>query len=144
VTSSVSSSETFCSKVRSGAKPGGVGQRAGLGDRADPGGDAPSSPRSSRISFDRRAVLALELARAAVDGDVVGVLGDLDAQAAEGVGRRGAGHAARHALQVGAAGAAGQADALGDAGDRADLGVLALVPGDEQNLRPRRRCRPAA
>ena len=66
-------------------------------------------------------------------GDVVGVLGDLDAQAAAGVGVRRAGDAARDALEHGAAGAAGQADALGDAGDGADGGVLALVARDEQD-----------
>ena len=44
--------------------------------------------------LDDGAVLALEVARAAVDGHVVGVLGDLDAQAALGVGGAGADDAA--------------------------------------------------
>src|SRR5439155_24596624 len=83
--------------------------------------------------LDDRAVLALELARVAVDGNVVGVLGDVDTQVAERVVVGGAGDAAGDALQRGAAAAAGQADALGDAGDGADARVLALVAGNEQD-----------
>ena len=66
------------------------------------------------------------------------MLDDLDAQAALRVGVGRAGLAAGHALEDGAAGAAGQADALGHPRDRADLRVLALVPGHEQHavLRP--------
>ena len=50
VTSSVSSSSTFCSKAQVRRVAGGVGQRAGLGDRAHERAIRPSSPRSSRIS----------------------------------------------------------------------------------------------
>ena len=82
-----------------GRVAGGVGQRAGLGDRAHPGGDAAVVAAQLEDLLDRGAVLALELARAAVDGHVVGVLGDLDAQAPGAVGVRGAGDAAAHARQ---------------------------------------------
>ena len=94
----------------------------------------PSSPRSSRISSTDGAVLALELAGAAVDGDVVGALVDLDAQAARRASVSAAPATPRATpSSMRAAGAAGQADALGDAGDRADRGVLALVARDEQD-----------
>ena len=59
-----------------------VGQGAGLGDRAQERGDAAVVAAQLEDLLDRGAVLALELAGAAVDGHVVGVLGDLDAQAA--------------------------------------------------------------
>ena len=58
---------------------------------------------------------------------------DLDAQAAGGVGVRGAGDAAGDAGERDGAAAAGQADVVGDLGDRADLGELALVARDEQD-----------
>ena len=93
----------------------------------------PSSPRSSRISSTVARYSRSSVAGAAVDGDVVGVLGDLDAEAAGGIGVGGAGDAARDALEARAAGAAGEADLLGDTGDRADAGVFALMPRDEQD-----------
>ena len=65
-----------------GRVAGGVGQGAGLGDRAHERGDAPVVAAVLEDLLDGGAVLALELARAAVDRDVVGVLGDLHAQAA--------------------------------------------------------------
>ena len=65
-----------------GGVAGGVGERAGLGDRAQEGGDAAVVAAQLEDLLDDGAVLALELARAAVDGHVVGVLVDLDAQAA--------------------------------------------------------------
>ena len=93
----------------------------------------PSSPRSSRISS---TVARYSRSSSRVRPSTAtssGLLGDLDAQAAAGVGVRGAGDAARDALEHRAAGAAGEADALGDAGDGADRGVLALVARDEQD-----------
>ena len=83
--------------------------------------------------LDHGAVLALGGAGAPVDGDVVGRLGHLDAQAPGGVGVRGARDAAGDAGELDGAAAAGQADAVGDLGDRADLGELAVVTGDEQH-----------
>ena len=111
----------------------GVGERAGLGDGAQPGGDATVVAAQLEDLLDRRAVLALEVAGAAVDRHVVGVLGDLHAQAAAGVGLRRAGDAARDAFEHRAAGAAGEPDALGDAGDGAHGGVLALMARNEQH-----------
>ena len=111
----------------------GVGERAGLLDGAQPVGDAAVVAALLEDLLDGRAVLALELTGAPVDGDVVGVLDDLDAEAAGGIGVGGAGDAARDALEVRAAGAAGEADLLGDAGDRPDAGVFALMPRDEQH-----------
>jgi hypothetical protein len=93
----------------------------------------PSSPRSSRISSMVARYSRSRLARAAVDRHVVGVLGDLHAQTAAGVGLGRAGDAARDALEHGAAGAAGEPDALGDAGDGAHGGVLAIVARNEQD-----------
>ena len=111
----------------------GVGERAGLGDGADPGGDAPVVAAQLEDLLDGGAVLALQVARAAVDRRLVGALGDLHDQAAAGVGVRRAGDAARDALEHGAAGAAREPDALGDASDGAHGGVLALVARDEQH-----------
>jgi hypothetical protein len=110
-----------------------VGQRARLADRADPLRDLRGGAAQLEDLLDDRAVLALELAGAAVDRHVVGVLGDLDAQAARAVGVGGAGDAAGQALEHRAAAAAGEADGLGDPGDRPDLGVLAVVARDEED-----------
>ena len=73
-----------------------VGQRARLGDRAQELRDAVIGAAQLEDLLDDRAVLALEVARAAVDRDVVDVLVDLDHEAAELIGVRGAGDAARH------------------------------------------------
>ena len=59
-----------------------VGQRAGLGDRAQERADAVVGAAQLEDLLDHGAVLALGVAGAAVDRDVVGVLGDLDAEAA--------------------------------------------------------------
>ena len=113
---------------------GGVGQRAGLGDRAHPGGDAPVVATQLEDLLDRGAVLALQLARAAVDRLFIGMLGDLDDQPSARIGVRGAGAAAGDALEHGAPGAARKPDALGNARNRPDGGVLALVTGNEEHL----------
>ena len=65
-----------------GRVAGGVGERARLGDRAHEGGDAAVVAAQLEDLLDDRAVLALELARRAVGGLVVGALLDLDAQPA--------------------------------------------------------------
>ena len=117
-----------------GAVAGRVGQRAGIGDGAQERRDALVGAALGEDLLHDRAVLALELAGAPVDGLRVGVLGDLGAQAAVGIGLGRAGDdAASLALQRDAAPAAGQADGVGDLGDRADLGVLPIVPGHEQH-----------
>ncbi len=61
----------------------GVGQCAGLGDRAQERADALVGAARLEDLLDDGAVLALELAGAPVDRDGVGSLLDLDAQAAE-------------------------------------------------------------
>src|SRR6202011_5350290 len=71
-----------------GGVAGRVGQRAGLGDRAQERRDAPVVAAQLEDLLDRRAVLALELARAPVHGDLVEALVDLDAQLAVRYGLR--------------------------------------------------------
>ena len=110
-----------------------VGQRAGLDDRAQELRDALVGAAELEDLLDHGAVLALGVAGAAVDGDVVGDLGHLDAEAAGGVGVRGARDAAGDAGERHGAPAAGEADAVGDLGDRADLGELTLVARDQQH-----------
>ena len=83
--------------------------------------------------LDHGAVLALGDAGAPVDGDVVGMLGDLDAEAAGGIGVGGARHATGHAGERHGAAAAGEADGVRDLGDRADLGELAVMTGNQED-----------
>ena len=132
MTSSVSRTWTFSSKRDVGRVADRVGQRAGLADRAQPRADALVDAAQLEDLLDHGAVLALEVARAAVDGDVVGVLGHLDAEAAGVVGVGGAGDAAGDAGELHGARAAGQADAVGHRRDRADLGERVVVARDEQ------------
>ena len=116
-----------------GGIAGGVGERAGLGDRADEGGDAAVVAAQLEDLLDDRAVLALELADAAVGRLSVGPLLDLDEEASLRVARRGAGDSTMQAVQRDGEPAAGQPDAVGDLGDGADLRVLVLVLGHEQH-----------
>ena len=118
-----------------GRVAGGVGQRARLGDRAQERGHAAVVAAQLEDLLDHRAVLALELARAPVDGHVVGVLVDLDAQPARGSVRRGAGDAAMAARQRDGAAAAGQPHALGDLGDGADARESAVVAAGTSSTR---------
>ena len=119
--------------VRVGRVAARVGQRAGLGDAAHERRDAAVVAAQLEDLLDHRAILALEVAGAAVDRDRVGVLLDLDEQAAVGKRVGGAGDSAVEALERDGAGAAGQADAVGDLGDGADGGEVLLVPGHEQH-----------
>ena len=112
---------------------GGVGERAGLGDRADEGGDAAVVTAQLEDLLDGRAVLALQLADAAIGRLSVGPLLDLDEQTSLRVARRGAGDSAMEAVQRDCEPAARQPDAIGDLGDGADLRVLVLVLGHEQH-----------
>ena len=113
-----------------------VGQRAGLDDRAQERRDALVGAAQLEDLLDHGAVLALGVAGAAVDGDVVGVLGRP---------RRAGGRAA----SVWAAPATpratperdtarpppGRRTRVGDLGDRADLRELAVMARDEQDAR---------
>ena len=98
---------------------GGVGQRARLDDRADERRHAAVVAAELEELLDDGAVLALELARPAVDRLVVGVRLDLDAQVAVGAGARGADPASVEALERHGAAAAGQAHVVGDVCHRA-------------------------
>ena len=97
MTSSVSRARTFSSKDTSGAVADRVGQRAGLGDRAQELGDALVGAAQLEDLLDDRAVLALERPRAAVDRHVVAMLGHLDHEPAGGVRVSGARDTARDA-----------------------------------------------
>ena len=110
-----------------------VGQRAGLDDRAQELGHALVGAAQLEDLLDDGAVLALGGAGAAVDGDVVRALIDVDAQLPGRVGMGGAGDAAADARQRHGPRAAGQADAVGDLGDRADLGERPVVARDQQH-----------
>ena len=118
---------------QAGGVAGGVGQRARLLDRAQECGDASVVATQLEDLLDGRAVLALELARAAVLGHLVGALVDLDPQLAAGAGLGGADQRAVLSGDGDGAAAAGQADLLGDLGDRAYLEELALVARDEHD-----------
>ena len=116
-----------------GGVPGGVGQRAGLGDRAQERGDAPVVAAQLEDLLDGGAVLALELARAFVHGHLVWALVDLHAQLAAGARFGGADQRAVLAGDGHRATAAGQADLLGDLRDGAHLEELVLVAGHEHD-----------
>ena len=115
-----------------GRVAGRVGERAGLGDRAHEGGDAAVVAAQLEDLLDDRAVLALELAEALAGGVSSG-------RSSTSTSRRPWRRSRRRRRSRGGARqrrggvAAGQADALGDLGDGADVGVLAVVPGDEQD-----------
>jgi hypothetical protein len=132
-TSTASSSSTFCSKVRSGALAGRVGQRAGVADGSDERPDAIVCAAQLEDLFDDGAVLDLELVRLDARWNLVWALLDLGAQAALGVRDGRADDAANQATDVDRDRAARQANALGHLGDRPDLGVLVLVLGHEQH-----------
>ncbi len=106
---------------------GRVGQRAGLGDRAQERGDAAVVAAQLEDLLDDRAVLALEVAGLAVDGLLIRALVDLDAQLAFGAGLRGADQRAVLAGDRDRVPAAGQSQPLADLCDRADLEELAVV-----------------
>ncbi len=116
-----------------GGVAGRVGQRAGLGDRAQERGDPTVVAAQLEDLLDDRAVLALEVAGLAVDRRLVRALVDLDAQLPFGAGLRGADQSAVLAGDRDGVAAAGQADLIANLGDRADLEELVLVAGDEHD-----------
>ncbi len=111
----------------------GVGQRAGLGDRAHEGGHAAVVAAQLEDLLDHGAVLALEVARLAVDGLVIGVRRDLHAQVARGVGVGSARDPAVQAGQRHRAAAARQAHLLHHLGHRPHGGELVARARDQQH-----------
>ena len=110
-----------------------VGEGARLGDGAHERGDAPVVTAQLEDLLDHGAVLALELAGAPVDRDVVGVRLDLDAQGAGGVGARGTDTAAVAGLERDRAAAAGKAHAVDDIGHGADARELVALARHEDH-----------
>ena len=104
-----------------------VGQRARLGDRAHEGGDAPVVAAQLEDLLDHGAVLALELARAAVDRHVVRMRLDLHAQLAGGARLGRADARPVEAVDHHGAAAARQPHALRDLRHRADAGELVAL-----------------
>ena len=116
-----------------GGVAGGVGQVAGLGDRAQEGRHAALVAAQLEDLLDHGAVLALEIAGLAVDRNRVGGLFDLDVQPAVGQRLGGAGDSAVQSLKGNGTCAAGEADAVGDLGHRADGCKFLLVTGHQQD-----------
>ncbi len=124
---------TFWAKREVGRVAGGVGERAGLGDRADERRDASVVAAQLEDLLDDRAVLGLELAHARVGLLAVGALVDLDAQVpCASVGRL-ACDTAVEAVERDGAGAARQPHAVGHLGDDADARIVVFVAWDEQH-----------
>ncbi len=112
---------------------GRVGQRAGLGDRAQERGDAAVVAAQLEDLLDGRAVLALEVAGLAVNRLLVGALVDLHAQLTFGTGLGGADQRAVRSRDRDGVAAAGQPQLIAHLGDRADLEELVLVARDEHD-----------
>ena len=111
----------------------GVGERAGIGDRADERLHATVVAAELEDLLDDGAVLGLELADARVGAHVVRVILDLDEETSLGVGLGGACDAPEEAFEGHGDSAAGQLHAVGDARDRADGRVLPVVLRHEQD-----------
>ena len=110
-----------------------VRERAGTRDRADEVVDPSVGLAQVEDLLDHRAILALELGRLDTRRLLVGPLVDLDAQTAVGAGLGSAGDPAVPAGERRRPRTAGQPDDVGGLGDRADVGVDAVVDGDEQD-----------
>ena len=111
----------------------GVGERAGLGDRAQELADAIVGAAQVEDLLHDGAVLALELARLHGRRVLVGTLLHLGAKPAERVGVGRADCGAMEAIERDGTHAAANADAVGDLGDGADGGVLVLVTRHEHD-----------
>ena len=111
----------------------GVGQGPGLGDGAHEGGDPAVVAAQLEDLLDHGAVLALEVAGAPVDGDVVGMRLDLHAQSARGVGTGGSDAGSVRAVEMNGSAPAGQADALDHVGHRPDACKLVALAGHEHD-----------
>ncbi len=112
---------------------GGVGERTGLGDRADEGRDAAVVAAQLEDLLDRCTVLTLELTDASVCGVGVRALLDVDEETPLGIGGRCAGNATVQPVQRNRATAAGKSDPIGDLGDGPHLREAVVVLGHEQH-----------
>ena len=112
---------------------GGVGEGAGLDDRAHERRDAAVIAAKLEELLDNRAVLALEITGAAVDRLVVRLHLDLDPQVAVGTGARSANPASVLTLESDRTSAAGQAHAVHHVGDGADGGELLALARNEHD-----------
>ena len=117
-----------------GAVARGVGERPGLGHRAQEGRHAAVVAAQLEDLLDHGAVLALELADPLVGGVAVVDRVDVDQQLAVGAGARGAREPAMQARERDRVEAAGQAAAVDHLGDNADAPVLAV--GTRQHEHP--------
>ena len=118
-----------------GGEAGGVGQRAGLVDRAQEGGDAAVVAAQLEDLLDHRAVLAAQLTRVLVVGMAVADLLHLDAEdvGVGVVGLRGTGQPAVQADHGRDRLAAARDAVLDHLGDDADAPVLAVAARDEED-----------
>ena len=111
----------------------GVGERAGLADRADERRDSTIVAAQLEDLLDGRAVLRLELTGLDARRLLVGTLHDLDPEVALRIGVGGAELGPMQAVQGHCAAAAGHAHALAHLGNRADLRVRAFMARYEQH-----------
>src|SRR5437667_4865713 len=111
---------------------GGVGERAGLGDRAHEGRDATVIAAELQDLLDHGAVLPLEVAGFHARRIDVRLLLHLDPETALGVGVGRTRDSAVQADETDGCDAAGQAYPLGDFGHRTDLCILPVVARDQQ------------
>ena len=117
-----------------GRVAGGVGERAGLGDRAQEGADAVVGLAQLEDLLDHGAVLALELSDPLVrPGPASGCAVDLDPQVAAAVGAGVLGRAAVEALHGHRLPAAGDPHPLEHLGHDPDRGELAVAARDQEN-----------
>ena len=137
MTSTVSSRRSLLLDRDVRAETGRVGERAGLLDRAQEGGDAAVGAAQLEDLLDHGAVLARELLGVLVVGVAVVDLLDVDAQAlrlAVLAGHGGAGQAAVQADHGRDGIAAARAAALDHLGDDADAPELAVAAGQQEDL----------
>jgi hypothetical protein len=110
-----------------------VGERAGLGDGAQKGGEPPIVAADLEDLLDHRPVLALELVGLRRGRRYVGMLLDVRVQAAVGAGLRRANDTTVEGRKRCRLAPARHPHPLDDVGHDADLGVLVAVPRQQQH-----------
>ena len=133
MTSTVSSRRRRCWTESSGLRAGGVGERAGLLDRAQEGRDPAVVAAQVEDLLDHGAVLALELTGVLVVGLAVVDLLDLDAEPLAVAGLARPGQAAVQPEHGRHRRAAARAAALDHLGDDADAPELAVAAGKQED-----------